>query len=110
MCCVCASVCGAGHAHLRGWDRPTSPHALPRGILRCLYMWVPRGGDFLTHPGRYGSKERDQSPRAPGFLPALSGHGERIAGSNARPSQWAHGATLSHPYTTGYTAYIGGRG
>jgi hypothetical protein len=39
--CVCVCVwcvlyvrmCGAGHAHLRGWDRPTPPHALPRGIL-----------------------------------------------------------------------------
>eukprot|EP00966_Prymnesium_polylepis_P303385 7007609-Prymnesium_polylepis.1 len=30
--CDCASVCGAGHAHLRGWNRPTSPHALPRAF------------------------------------------------------------------------------
>eukprot|EP00966_Prymnesium_polylepis_P064912 1505752-Prymnesium_polylepis.1 len=34
--CMCASLCGAGHAHLRGWDRPTFPHALPRGIRGCF--------------------------------------------------------------------------
>eukprot|EP00966_Prymnesium_polylepis_P295029 6813387-Prymnesium_polylepis.1 len=26
MLCVCASVCGAGHAHLRGWEHGTDPH------------------------------------------------------------------------------------
>ena len=44
-------------------------------------MWVPRGGDFLTHPGRYGGEGRDQSPRD--FSLPFRGHGERIAGSNA---------------------------
>jgi hypothetical protein len=45
------------------------------------YMWVPRGGDFL-----FASRPvwlQGKGPEPPGFLPALSGHGERIAGLTA---------------------------
>ena len=53
-----------------------------------FYMWVPRGGDFLTHPGRYGSKGRDQSPRDFSLPFRVTADG---APARAPPSQWAHG-------------------
>ena len=57
-----ASSCWRASSRRRGGE-------LQRDRLRALgriwlaHMWVPRREDFLTHPGRYGSKGRDQSPR-----------------------------------------------
>eukprot|EP00966_Prymnesium_polylepis_P046055 1066486-Prymnesium_polylepis.1 len=50
-------VCGRKGAWTHLWSRAASLSETRD------HMWVPRGGDLLTHPGRYGAKERDQTPR-----------------------------------------------
>jgi hypothetical protein len=54
-------------------------------------MWVSRGGDFLTHPGRYGGEGRDQSPRDVSLPFRVTADG---APARAPPSQWAQSRAL----------------